>query len=170
MTLAALPNVLPPGRRAEWRELHAFQEERWERVGRQLAASWPPDMTVALAPVGVIGYHSRLTIVDLLGITHAAFLDIAPDTSIPMKGHQRYDADWVLAQEPDAILLGNAVIPRDSNTLVVSAWERTLFEHEDFRSGYRLMVMPVEESYPLYYFLARGVPPPRGSQEASLAR
>ena len=61
---------VPQGRRPAWRDARAFYEERWECVGRELGRRWPADTTVALAPIGIIGFHSRLPIVDLLGLTH----------------------------------------------------------------------------------------------------
>ena len=56
-----------------------FFERHWLAVGDALAARAPADAAVALSPVGAIGWRSRLSIVDALGLTHDAFARIVPD-------------------------------------------------------------------------------------------
>jgi hypothetical protein len=146
----------PYARAGELRALHVFDEERWIAIGHELARRAPPDCRVAVAPVGAIGYYSRLEIVDTLGVTNTAIAAAEPDLSITMKGHQRYDAEWVLAREPDVVVLGNGVMPAGERRLLVSAWERTLFEHPRFRTEYEARSIEISGSYPLLYFARRG--------------
>ncbi|MBK7878303.1 MAG: hypothetical protein IPJ77_21820 [Planctomycetes bacterium] len=140
---------------AELQGRHRFYEERWIAIGKELGARFPADTRVATAPIGAIGFHSRLPIVDLLGLTNAAVRRAEPDLSITMKGHHRYDADWALAQEPDLVLLGNGVLLPGQRTLQVSAWERTLVQHPRFAAEYEQLVLPIPGSYDLFLFRRR---------------
>lgn len=151
-----LATLWPYARAGELRALHAFDEERWIAIGHELARRAPAECRVAVAPVGAIGYYSQLPIVDVLGVTNGAFANVAPDLSITMKAHHRYDAEWVLAQQPDVVVLGNGVMPEGERRLLVSAWERTLFEHPRFRAEYEARSIEITGSYPLLYFARRG--------------
>lgn len=146
----------PQLRRGELAELYEYDERRWLAIGRELAASAPAGTRVALSPIGAIGYESRLPIVDILGRTNDVVWRSEPDTSIPMKGHQRYNADWTLAQAPDVIVLGNGVFVTGSTRLLISAWERTLYEHPTFVAAYEPYSIPIRDSYVLAYFQRRG--------------
>lgn len=79
-------------------------EERVE-VGRWMRDNLADDTSVALIPVGAFGYESRLPVIDMLGITdeHIAHRDL--DLGSLAAGHEKYDSDYVLDQEPDIILL-----------------------------------------------------------------
>jgi len=74
-------------------------------VGRWLRDTFPSDTTVAVIPVGAIGYESRIFVIDMLGITdeHIAHRDL-PVGSLAA-GHEKYDSDYVLDLEPDIIIL-----------------------------------------------------------------
>jgi hypothetical protein len=74
-------------------------------IGRWMRAELPANTTVALIPVGAFGYESRLPVLDMLGITdeHIAHRDL--DLGRLAAGHEKYDSDYVLNQEPDIILL-----------------------------------------------------------------
>ena len=147
---------------------HADFEARWSILGREFAQRVPPDTSVALSAVGAFGYASRLPIVDMLGLTHDAFRDVEPDLVIVDKGHHRYDAEWVLAQAPAIVILGNAWLEErgtgEAPTLTISAWERTLWEHPEFQAEYAPMTLEVEGTFPLIFYLRRGAPIPRGAR------
>ena len=91
---------------------HAQFEERWSRIGEQLRRRSAPGTSVALAPIGAFGWHSRLELVDLLGLTNDELWRVEPDLDIVVKGHHRYDAEWTLDQRPDLIILANAWMPK----------------------------------------------------------
>jgi hypothetical protein len=157
----------PWARLDELRASHAFYEERWIAIGRELARRAPPEAKLATAPVGAIGFESDLSIVDLLGRTSASLRDAPPDLRITLKGHHRYDAERVIAEAPDLVVLGNGILPGGERRLVVSAWEESLFLHPRFRSEWEARTIDVAGSYPLLYFHRRGGLDLAGSVSAS---
>jgi len=168
----ALALLWPWARRAELHELHAFDERRWIAIGQALGPNVVPEpphtgFAIATAPVGAIGYFSQRRIVDLLGVTQRGLERVEPDLAITMKGHHRYDAEHVLRQRPEVVILGNGVLPGGERRLVVSAWERTLFQHPDFQRDYAARTLEIPGSYVLLYFQRRDSTPLRGSQPAT---
>jgi len=150
---------------------HAEFEQRWKRVALELKSRVAPETSLATSPIGALGWYSELPIVDMLGLTNDAIWRAEPNLDIVEKGHHRYDAEWVLSQSPDLVVLANAWLDVDESgtapttpTMVISAWERTLFEHRDFQSNYAPWAVDVGESYPLILYVRRDVPPPRGAR------
>lgn len=138
---------------------HGFFERRWLALGDAFKELAPAGARVALSPIGAFGYRSGLTIVDLLGLTHTGLLGVAPDlTGVRMKGHHRYDADAVLADPPEFMLLGNGVLQPDSGRLDINPWERTLVLDPRFRAQY-LHVRGVVDGEPCEWFRRRDVAP-----------
>ncbi len=154
----------PQLQRFDIRERYAFQEERWKQIGLSLRDRVDEDQRIALSPIGAIGFHSGLHVVDILGLTSDAVWRADPDLTIDLKGHHRYDADWVLSQEPDLCILGNGVLAPGSRTLQLGSWERTLFTHPEFTANYEPFTIPIHESYPLIVYKRRGSPMPRDAQ------
>ncbi len=74
-------------------------------IGRWLRDHLPSDTTVATIPVGALGYESRLTIVDMLGITDEHIAHRNLKIGELAAGHEKYDSEYVLDLEPDIILL-----------------------------------------------------------------
>lgn len=153
-------------RRAEFAADHADSEPRWKSMGESVARAVPADTKVALAPIGAFGWVSRLYVVDMLGLTNDAILRAPPDPGVSIKGHQRYDAEWVLAQAPQMIIIGNGWLHRAPNgqeELKASHWERTLVEHPQFMERYAPLKLEVRGSYPLLFFWRTDVAPPTGA-------
>lgn len=147
--------------RTQRRGAHRFFEERWAELGRAFRVAVPPDTRVGISPVGAFGWTSRLPLVDLLGLTHDALLERAPDLETHAKGHHRSDAEWALAQRPEVFVLGNGVLQPDGE-LAINPWERELFQHPRFQAEYEAALVPVPGSDPLPCFLRRGWPRPAG--------
>ncbi len=153
-------------RRAEFAADHADSEPRWKLMARAVVDAVPSSTKVALAPIGAFGWVSRLYIVDMLGLTNTAILEAPPDPGITIKGHQRYDAEWVLAQNPEMIIVGNGWLSFDASgrtELKASHWERTLVESPRFVERYAPMRLEVPQSYPLLFFWRSDAPPPTGA-------
>jgi hypothetical protein len=144
---------------------HRWMEERWARVGALLGDVLPPDAQIATSPIGAIGWYSERPIVDILGLTNDATADERPDVEgITLKGHHRYDAEWVLARRPEVVVLGNAVLY--DGRLEVNPWERTLVLHPEFQRRYRQVELdvPGDVGHPLRCFLLLDAPLPRGAR------
>ncbi|NUP97057.1 MAG: hypothetical protein HUU28_12930 [Planctomycetaceae bacterium] len=146
---------------------HLGSEPRWEAMGREVARRVPPDTKVALAPIGCFKWASRLYVVDMLGLTNTAIAQAQPDPNITIKGHIRYDADWVLAQRPEMIVIGTGWFDVDEHgqrELKASSWEGTLLAHPKLASDYVALELDIEGSYPLVFFWRRDVPWPQGAR------
>lgn len=66
------------------------------------------DALVAIGAIGSFGYHSRLPILDILGLVDPAIARTRPDERSPrpaVPGHQRWNTDYVFARQPEYILI-----------------------------------------------------------------
>lgn len=116
---------------------HHFFEHWWLEVGDALRTRAPEGASIAVSPIGAIGWRSQLEVVDILGLTHDAFLGLPPDLDgIGVKGHHRHDGAWVLDQEPTYLLLGNAVVQPGSGAIDVNPWERDIVADPRFQRDY----------------------------------
>jgi arabinofuranosyltransferase len=144
---------------------HEVFEERWARIGRVLRDTCPAGTSVATSPIGAIGWYSRLPLIDILGLTNDATLGVEPDLeAVGVKGHHRFDAAWVMERRPDLVLLGNGVLDQEWRT--INPWERTLFAHPDFRSGYVPILLEIPGDEPLRLWMRRDTAPPEGARVA----
>lgn len=163
--LAAIALQWPQLERPQLFGEHRFFEERWARIGRHLGATVDPATTVAISPIGAFGWTSRLPVVDVLGLTHDAALDEAPDLAIRMKGHHRFDGGWVLDQRPELVILGNGVRQPGTDRLVVNPWERTILEDPRFPREYTRVAVPLpDDPVPVDVFVRVGAPLPPGAR------
>jgi arabinofuranosyltransferase len=138
---------------------HGFFEERWVALGEHFRRHAPPGTRVALSPIGAFGQRSRLPIVDLLGLTHTRLLGVAPDLEgVRMKGHHRHDAEWVLADPPEFMVLGNGVVQPDTGRLAVNPWERDIVADPRFAARY-VHVRAEVDGAPMEWFRRRDVVP-----------
>ena len=82
-------------------------------VGRHIDATWPAGSLVALNTAGSTPYFAaKLRFIDMLGLTDPVIArrDIGP-LRLPMQrmpGHAKGDGAYVLAQQPDYIIVGGA--------------------------------------------------------------
>jgi len=142
---------------------YAFFESWWQEVGEALAEHAPADASIALSPIGAVGYHSGRRIIDVLGLTHSAFLDLNPDLDrVAVKGHHRHDGAWVLDQQPTYLLLGNATLQPQSGGLDVNPWEADITADPRFRRDYEAetawLGRPDGSRRALPYFRRRAAP------------
>jgi len=77
----------------------------WCDTGRQLKEAYPPDTSVALIPIGAIGYCSKLPIVDLVGLVDTRIAHTPTDLSRSMIGHGRFNSRYVLEEKKPKLVL-----------------------------------------------------------------
>ena len=87
------------------------------RVGERLG-QLPESTLVAANNVGVIGYESRLPILDMMGLTDA-HIARAPGKALGIAGHESHDGAYVLDRRPDIIILGMPRVVKERNP----AWD-----------------------------------------------
>lgn len=118
----------------------------WSEVGFWLGRHLPRRATLACVPVGAIPYFSRLTTIDLLGLTDPRIARSGKVDLGDRVGHQRYDTDYVLSRRPDYIIYqssgvfdrpthpGGAVhpgeFPHAFEDLATDARTRALYEYQ----------------------------------------
>lgn len=113
-----------------------FEEHWWLEIGDALRERTPPDASVATSPIGAIAWRSERRVVDVLGLTHDAFLGLEPALDVStVKGHHRFDGGWVLDQEPDYIILGNGRFG-PSGAVDVNPWEEGITVDPRFGRDY----------------------------------
>jgi len=117
----------------QWRyadRMEALQRRRADKLN----AETPRPKLVATGAIGSLGFHSRLPVLDVLGLTepHIARA-VVTDTErgVAMPGHARSDADYVLARRPDVI-----VIPQSGKGPVWIFALQDLWGHPDFERLY----------------------------------
>lgn len=79
-------------------------------IGKQLKMTCKPTETIALVPIGAIGYYSELQIIDMVGLVdkHIAKTDYNEKLLRDWKsGHERGNGYYVLSRKPDYILLND---------------------------------------------------------------
>ena len=100
---------------------YQFQQQveipRWTRVGQWFAASAPAGASIAVVPIGAVAYHSKLEVLDMLGLTdrHIARRNLS-GLGQGWAGHEKRDGQYVLQRRPTYLLLGNVDVteqPRD---------------------------------------------------------
>jgi hypothetical protein len=91
------------------------------------------DCQVAALSIGMFGYHSRLPVIDVLGIVDPVISRSRVGSDYPalprFPGHYRTNADYVLARRPRFVL----VEARNDRMLPVSA---RLLDHPAFSRDY----------------------------------
>ena len=98
-----LPNSFHGRNIESLRKGDAFLEGA-HRVAERL--SQLPDATlVAANNIGVIGYASRVRILDMMGLTDR-HIARAPGKEVGIPGHEAHDGSYVLDQQPDIIITG----------------------------------------------------------------
>jgi hypothetical protein len=83
---------------------------------QRIAAEWlernlSRNALIASTPAGSIAYHSSHPVIDMLGLNdvHIAHADAGP-MGRGRAGHEKGDGAYVLAREPEVILLGNVAV------------------------------------------------------------
>ncbi len=163
LTLSTLSGLRPDVRSQAIFE-HRFFEAWWLRVGDELRERAPEGSSVALSPIGAIGWRSGLPIVDVLGLTHDVFHDLEPDlAAVDVKGHHRHSGRWVLDQQPTYVILGNGILQPSTGTMDVNPWEADIPVDPRFGRDYVAETAWVSEAdgtrRPLPYFRRREAEP-----------
>lgn len=81
-----------------------------KEVGLWMNNSLPPDAVIATNTAGSIAYYSKLTTIDMLGLTdnHIAHREIT-DMGQGSAGHEKGDGAYVLSRKPDVIQFASSL-------------------------------------------------------------
>ncbi|QQG44129.1 MAG: hypothetical protein HYW86_04700 [Candidatus Roizmanbacteria bacterium] len=84
-----------------------YEIPRWTYVGKWLKENAKPNETIALVPIGAVGYYSDRYIYDMLGLTNKYISHKKVDLGKGAAGHEKHDGPYILSQKPTFLLLGN---------------------------------------------------------------
>jgi arabinofuranosyltransferase len=74
-------------------------------VAEYLAGKTRPDDSIAAMGVGALAFYSDRTVIDMLGLTNAHIAHRTVPMGTGLRGHEKYDAGYVLGRRPAFILL-----------------------------------------------------------------
>jgi hypothetical protein len=97
------------GQIARERGEDAKNERLGQRRAEVLLERGEPIALVATGAIGSFGFHSRLPILDILGLVDATIARTerpSGDERFALPGHQRSNPDYVFSRKPDYILIG----------------------------------------------------------------
>jgi arabinofuranosyltransferase len=101
--------VALPSQRAEIEpgvSLSLFRQnlDRWDAVGRQIAALTPPQTIIATTNAGRVAYYAHRTTIDMLGLCDATIAHTAlTDGPRRLAGHERANPQYLMRRGPDII-------------------------------------------------------------------
>jgi len=139
---------------------------KWEvgfiKMGRTLNRISKPGETIAVVPVGAIGYFSQMNILDMAGILNS---DIANEPFVEKyikdwhPGHNKGDGYYILAHKPkyiqmvDYLTTSPQSVPGPHGLFFKSVYE--IWNSPDFHSEYEFY--PIKFSDSIYYNLYRRI-------------
>jgi len=93
---------------------HRAQRGKWKIICEQFRTikGKYPNLTIASNPIGMVGYYSEARIIDMLGLTDK---HIAKEGKqfFAVPGHERWDIEYVIKQNPEIIYAGGHTITDD---------------------------------------------------------
>jgi hypothetical protein len=102
-----------------------------------------PGESAAGATIGYFGHRNiHLRVIDLLGLVDAHVARSAPHREVGMKGHDKFDLDYALAQRPDYFFTSNVFIRPQGERLEIDqpdamhVVEQFLMSHPRFQADF----------------------------------
>jgi hypothetical protein len=108
--------------------------------------------SLALTPIGAIGYRSHWPIIDLVGLIDKHIAHMSVPLGKGMAGHEKFDANYVLSKNPDFILLHtwlwSKIPPKEAlePSLGMQA-EQNMYRNPVFIRNYRPIIIPIFGRY-----------------------
>lgn len=129
---------------ARWHLDEVSWARNWAQVGKWLKEKYPPETKIAVVTAGAIPYYSELPAVDLMGLNDVTIAHTpAPDSTRQTTGHEKSNAEYVLAQEPQWIQLfpllffGSKPYPEEKlEELLTYPAQYELWRHPAFQQKY----------------------------------
>lgn len=141
---------------------HPYQRFDYERfaalVVRDLMKPYPK--SIATVTIGKIGYYNPdVRIVDMTGLVDRSLARRPSRIEAQMKGHTKFDEDYILALKPEIVLPSRPGILRRNyeNPLNIRreelhVAEAKLLSHPEFKKFYKLDFIKIKEDLFFYYF------------------
>ncbi|WP_047866566.1 hypothetical protein [Rubrobacter aplysinae] len=134
-------------------ELEEAKKAQWQedKTDRKEVVAWfrehDPEAVVAANGVGVLGYYTDLTIIDMLGLNDGHIARHGQKEPEFLPGHQAGDGEYVLSRKPDYIMLAGGVNPPYKFVSV-----REIARSPEFQEDYRRVSITLESGQRLSMF------------------
>ncbi len=129
----------------------------WMLAGDAMARQLPAGSTIALGPAGYIPWKTGFHAWEYFGIVtpHIAHRDMSFDSGFA--GHQKHDGDWIVAQRPDYLLIGNVdITPQPRRGLIPPLEvEKEIVLNKEFQANYEMMSLRLANGKYLNLFRRR---------------
>ena len=158
----AWKNTSLPKPNASYLEYFNDWDSGFINMGKTLSSTLPKDSTIAVVPVGAIGYYSNMTVIDMVGIVdsveaHEPLNPYYASTWRP--GHDKGDGAYILNRQPDYIQLIDSLTSLPFPELDDSAKQyKSIIEvwnSPEFQSNYEFYPIRTKEGW--YYNLYRRI-------------
>ncbi len=110
-------------------------------AGELLAREARPGAVIATNTAGTIPYYSGLKTIDMLGLNDVHIAHLRLPMGKGLAGHEKWDAEYVLAQRPDYIQFGSAT----GNSQPCFRGDSAIWLLPEFRQLYRLKIYHLVE-------------------------
>ncbi|MBF0543264.1 MAG: hypothetical protein HQM08_02465 [Candidatus Riflebacteria bacterium] len=137
------------------RESVNFMNFCWKKIGTWLNENTKKETTIALNPIGQIGFFSKRPILDMLGLIDRTIAK-SPRTQSKTRiiGHEKSNSEYVLGRKPDIIILRGALFYPKPLTIKEMAGsdspfrgDNELFRHPIFQKEYQLINIKMENLF-----------------------
>jgi len=132
----------------------------WRLAGDGLAQLLPPGTTIALSAVGYIPYRTGFRTYDLLGLTNRQIARRRMEFRKGYAGHEKHDADVILAARPHYLLLGNVDVTDQPRRTPILPYlpETDIFQHPVFHHEYVPVTLRLPSGHYLNCFKYKNLP------------
>ncbi len=110
-------------------------------AGELLAREARPGAVIATNTAGTIPYYSGLETIDMLGLNDVHIAHLKLPMGRGLAGHEKWDAEYILAQRPDYIQFGSAT----GNSQPCFRGDSAIWQLPEFRQLYRLRIYRLVE-------------------------
>lgn len=149
----------PNGNHLEYYQ-HAYSG--FINMGKILQVNLPENSSVAVVPIGAIGYYSNLEIIDMVGIVDVVLAHEPLDpkyASTWRPGHDKGDGSYILSRQPDYIQLIDRLTSLPTPGLDNHAMQYKsiveIWESPEFHTNYEFFPIKTKEGW--YYNLYRRI-------------
>lgn len=143
-------------------EYYPYWDSSFISMGKTLRAHIPENASIAVVPIGAIGYYSNMEVIDMVGIVDRVIAHEPLDPNYAKTwrpGHDKGDGHYILSREPDYIQLIDPLTSVPSPGLDEFAKQYKskveIWESPEFHTNYEFFPIKTEEGW--YYNLYRRI-------------
>lgn len=162
VTLVLCLGMLPASFKGKERRLISIHMSEanlggWMLAGDAMAKLLPPESTIALGPAGYIPWVTNMESWDFYGLVDPAIAHKEMSFSHGYAGHEKFDADAILARMPDFIMIGNVDVTDGKRRGLIIPLDRevSLVTHPGLAKFYEQVSMDIGGGKNLQMFMRK---------------